>query len=112
MEKQTREERYMAYMRVLFVTASVVRSMLAEPSPDFVFCHRYDELGDPESASRIGDFIAPNKYVAGMVSDSFVKSAEARKGLNESLPFYGAEHLAAHLQNILDGIDSMHCQRD
>lgn len=99
-------------MEVMLVTASVVHSMLSDLSPDFVICHQYDEMGDPELASRIGNFIAPNEYVANLVSNSLVKSAERHTAYNESLPFYGADHVAKRLQNILDAVDSTYCQRD
>lgn len=99
----------MAYMRVLFVDISVVHSMLNELSPRFVICHRYDEIGNLEQTSRIGDFIAPNRQIADLVSKSLVKSAQPHTASNESLPFKNTEDVAARLQIKLDAIESTYC---
>lgn len=103
------EKRYMAYMRILFTDMATMHSMLTELSPSFVICHRYNEMGDPERATEMGDFIAPNKYLASMISDALVKSVHKRAVVNESLPFEGAERMAARFQHKLDTIDSMYC---
>lgn len=108
----TAAERYMVYMKILFTDAAVIHSMLTELSPSFVICHYYDDIGDPDLASRIGDFVAPNTLSAKMVAESLVQSAVPRAGRNETYPYKDTEKVATRLQNKLDVLEWTFCSRN
>lgn len=112
LSETTPKQRYMDYMRVLFTGLGVMHSLLAEISPSFVVCNRYDEIGVPESAARIADFIAPSASVAKMVAKSMAERAHPHENSTESLPYQDAAYVEMRLQLKLDVIDSTYCRRD
>lgn len=100
----------MRYMSILFTDLGVMHSMLAEISPDFVMCLRYEDIGDKETTARVADFIAPSKEVAKMLTKTLLRHARPHAGsAEEAFPFTHATSVAARVQEKLNVVDSAYC---
>lgn len=106
----TEESLYVNYVKVLFTDLGAMHSLLSEISPKFVVCHRYDEMGKPESVARVASFVSPSEEVAKMVATSMIAEARPHAASSESLPFTGAEYMQMRLQRKLDVVDATYCR--
>ncbi|CAM9512875.1 unnamed protein product [Ectocarpus sp. 13 AM-2016] len=104
------EERFMAYVRVLFTEIAVVHSLLGELDRNFVVCHDWVYFGDIKQAQRVAEFIAPNAEVASMVREALLRSAASRHKPNETLPFDAEDELSSRLQRKLDVFEHQYCR--
>ena len=101
----------MGYMQILMTDIGVLHALLAEIGPGFVVCHDYDLLGDADQAGAIAEFLAPNDEVATMLNKTFVAVAKGHLRSSESLPFPGADAIAARLQRKFDAFEWQLCSR-
>lgn len=85
-----------------------MHSFLGEIDPEFVVCHDWDYLGNPDQAKAISEIISPTPEFALRLEETFVKSATVRQLEAEDLPF-GAAEIAARLQKKLDAFESIYC---
>lgn len=99
----------MGYMQILMTDIGVLHTLLEELGPGFVVCHDYDRLGDADQAGTIAEFLAPNDEVATMLKKTFVAIAKGHLPFSESLPFPGADTIAARLQRKFDAFESQLC---
>lgn len=100
----------MQYMQVLLTDIAVLHSFVEELDPGFVVCHDYERIGDPEQVAVISAFLAPNEDVAELLKHSFIKVAGAVPApSNQSLPYEGADIVAARLQRKFDIFESKIC---
>lgn len=100
----------MEYMQVLLTDVAVVHSLLDELGPGFVVCHDFDHFGNADQAVAVSDFLAPNTNLSALLSKSFIEIAGSpRAPSNESLPYEGADVVAARLQRKFDTFESKMC---
>lgn len=101
----------MEYMQILMTDIAVVHSLLAELGSEFVVCLDFDHLGDVDRSTVVSDILTPNINLATLLTKSFIEIAGApRAPSNESLPYEGADVVAARLQRKLDTYESKICR--
>lgn len=112
--------------RVLLTNADVVYSTFREIDPAFVTCFHYDNISDPDQATRVAKFCAPTDYAAQRFAKQMLASVHLQpggtnlrnshshmrrsqsKGLSESND--AKEMLVARLQQKLNHIEREQCR--
>lgn len=100
----------MEYMRILFTEISVMHSMFAELGPGFVVCHRFDLIGTVEQASKIADFIAPDRTTADLFTKVFTQTATSPRSDRDDQFSEEENGVAARLQRKLDVMERSLCK--
>lgn len=90
----------------------VMHSFLGELDLAFVVCHDYGALGNPEQASKVANFIAPNEDMAQQIASTLVATAQEKHATgSSSLPFEGARVIVDRMQRKLDTFEGAYCGR-
>lgn len=99
----------MEYMQIMLTDIAVMHSFLAELDPAFVICQDFERIGEVEQSTAIANFLAPNAHIAGPLKTSLIEMAKRRGASNETLPYAGADLVAARLQRKFDVFESDLC---
>lgn len=102
-------ENFMRYVEIILADLSIMQSMLAEISQDFVVCHQYDLMKSREQAREIASFVSPSIARAKDLEEALIDSAKEHDGPIDQLPFPNAEIVIERLQKKLDVTDAKYC---
>ena len=85
--------------------------MLSELDPNFITCHDFSKLGDPEQAAKLANFTAPNPEMAVAFAETLVDTAAVshEPGNKDLIQPEAEQALAARLQIKLDNVEATFC---
>lgn len=64
--------------RILLNNAAVIESTFRELDPRFTTCFRYEDIANPDQASRVAHFVAPTETIAQRIGKKMLANVQVK----------------------------------